>query len=186
MSVYGNVVGSVAASKPSATSVTLSASGWDSTSLTQTVTCSGILQDETAQLITVAPSSSSMTAVISSGAYCSGQGADSLTFTCTTVPTEALVFNVSWQDCNYITPPTLISFTFNGTSYQAEEGMIWSEWCESEYNTIGLSYDSNFVTYGGMHVLVDNSAVSPNVSIIANTAYNTGYEVVPPPPEEGA
>lgn len=91
-----------AATPPSSKQVTLSASGWDSSALTQTVTCSGILADETAQVITVAPASSSMTAVIESGAYCSAQGADSLTFTCTTVPTAALVFNVSWQACNYI------------------------------------------------------------------------------------
>lgn len=30
---------------------------------------------------------------------------------------------------------TLINFTINGTSYQAEEGMTWAEWCESSYNT---------------------------------------------------
>lgn len=36
-------------------------------------------------------------------------------------------------------PPsvTIISFTINGTSYQAEEGMTWAEWVDSEYNTPG-------------------------------------------------
>ena len=32
---------------------------------------------------------------------------------------------------------TLISFTINGTSYQADEGMTWAEWCESAYNNGG-------------------------------------------------
>ena len=30
---------------------------------------------------------------------------------------------------------TLITFTIGGTEYQAEDGMTWGEWCDSEYNT---------------------------------------------------
>lgn len=33
----------------------------------------------------------------------------------------------------------LISFTIDGTSYQAERGMTWREWCSSSYNTKGLT-----------------------------------------------
>ena len=32
---------------------------------------------------------------------------------------------------------SLISFTIENTSYQAEEGMTWTEWIESEYNVDG-------------------------------------------------
>lgn len=32
-----------------------------------------------------------------------------------------------------------ITFTIGGTEYQAEEGMTWGEWVDSEYNTIGAS-----------------------------------------------
>ena len=35
----------------------------------------------------------------------------------------------------YRGPKTLISFTINGTSYQAEEGMTWAEWIDSEYSS---------------------------------------------------
>lgn len=35
----------------------------------------------------------------------------------------------------YVAPVQKISFAIAGTSYQAEEGMTWAEWCESEYNT---------------------------------------------------
>ena len=28
----------------------------------------------------------------------------------------------------------LISFTVDGTIYQAEDGMTWAEWCDSKYN----------------------------------------------------
>ena len=31
--------------------------------------------------------------------------------------------------------PVIISFTIDGTSYQAEEGMTWAEWVASSYNT---------------------------------------------------
>ena len=31
----------------------------------------------------------------------------------------------------------IISFTINGTSFQAEEGMTWNQWCSSDYNTGG-------------------------------------------------
>lgn len=38
-------------SKPKVTTVTLTSSGWDSSAKTQTVSASGVLSDETAQLI---------------------------------------------------------------------------------------------------------------------------------------
>ncbi len=34
---------------------------------------------------------------------------------------------------------SLISFTIAGTSYQAESGMTWEQWCNSNYNTYGYS-----------------------------------------------
>lgn len=49
-----------------------------------------------------------------------------------------------------IAPPvTLISFTIDGTSYQAEEGMTWAEWVASSYNTIGayISTRNSLVIY---------------------------------------
>ena len=32
----------------------------------------------------------------------------------------------------------MITFTIEGTEYQAEEGMTWGEWCNSTYNTGGF------------------------------------------------
>lgn len=37
----------------------------------------------------------------------------------------------------------LINFTIGGTSYQAEEGMTWSEWTNSSYNTDGYYHDKD-------------------------------------------
>lgn len=73
---------------PKYQTVTLTAAGWSAN--TQTVTVSGVLADESAQLIQPMPAVASQNAYISSGVICSGQAANQLTFTCTTVPTEDL------------------------------------------------------------------------------------------------
>lgn len=78
-------------------SITLSASAWDSTSMTQTVTVSGVSSNEMKQLITLTPSLASQTSYYESGILCTGQAADSLTFTATTVPTEDLTVYVVIQ-----------------------------------------------------------------------------------------
>ena len=69
----------VEATKPLRRAVTLFASGWSSD--TQTVTVSGVLADETAQLITPVPALASQEAYYDAGIIGSGQAANSLTFT---------------------------------------------------------------------------------------------------------
>lgn len=81
---------------PKSVSITLPASGWSSN--TQTVTVSGVLADESAQLIQPMPAIASQSAYISAGVICSGQAANSLTFTCQTVPTENLTVYVVIQE----------------------------------------------------------------------------------------
>ena len=47
-------------------------------------------------------------------------------------------------------PKNLITFTIDGTSFQAEPGMTWAEWIDSEYNTNGYfihSLYTDMVTY---------------------------------------
>ena len=39
----------------------------------------------------------------------------------------------------------LITFTIDGTTYQAMNGMTWGEWVNSEYNTGGFSISNNAV-----------------------------------------
>ena len=75
-------------SAPKSVIVTLPASGWSSNA--QTVTVQGVLADESAQLIQPMPAIASQNAYITAGVICSGQAANQLTFTCTTVPTEDL------------------------------------------------------------------------------------------------
>lgn len=82
-------------SAPKSVTVTLPASGWSSN--TQTVTVSGVLADETKQLIQPMPAIASQSAYYAAGILCTGQAENQLTFTCTTVPTEDLTVYVVIQ-----------------------------------------------------------------------------------------
>lgn len=80
---------------PTSVTVILSASSWSSN--TQTVTVSGVSATETAQLITPTPAIASQSAYYEAGIMCTGQAANSLTFTCQTVPTSNLTVYVVIQ-----------------------------------------------------------------------------------------
>ena len=74
----------------------------------------------------------------------------------------------------------LITFTIDGVQFQAEEGMTWEEWVNSEYNT-GYSILSGLVlSYSGARVQKDNIDVLVTDILINNMSYNTvgvgGYE----------
>ena len=84
--------------KPISKSVTLSASGWDSSAKTQTVTASGVLADETKQLITPTPALASQTAYYEAVVLCTGQSADQLTFTAKKIPTDDLTVYITIQE----------------------------------------------------------------------------------------
>ena len=78
--------------------VTLSASAWNSSAKTQTTTVSGVLADETKQLITPTPAMASQDAYYNAGIRCTGQSADNLTFTAKTIPTADLTVYVTIQE----------------------------------------------------------------------------------------
>lgn len=72
---------------------------------------------------------------------------------------------------------TLISFTIVGTSYQAEEGMTWKEWVESEYSPDSY-YVSNGNVYTGETVKGDYPiyvVTRPEDEIIENEEYSVSY-----------
>ena len=64
----------------------------------------------------------------------------------------------------------LITFTINDTEYQAEEGMTWEEWVESEYNTSDyrITADGDVVTQDYDYVIGDRDHQE---YIIPNNAY---------------
>lgn len=54
------------------------------------------------------------------------------------------------------TTPTLISFTIDGTAYQAEEGMTWAEFVVSEYNVDNFYHNSTSDHPDGFIIDYDN------------------------------
>ena len=68
---------------------------------------------------------------------------------------------------------SLISFTIDGTSYQAEEGMTWGEWVESEYNTDGYLDQNGFIGKNATYlVCLENGGAVTTLSLIeANYNY---------------
>lgn len=86
----------VEGAKPLLRTATLTTSGWSGNS--QTVTVSGVVADTNAQLIYVSPADkASATAWGEAGVFCSGQGANSLTFVCDSVPSANIGVNISIQ-----------------------------------------------------------------------------------------
>lgn len=94
----------VSAPMPKAHKVTLTVAGWDASAKTQTVTVSGVLADETKQLIMPMPAMASQNAYAEAGIACTAQAANALTFTAQTVPTENITVYITVQD---VTPPQL-------------------------------------------------------------------------------
>lgn len=72
------------------TTVILPANGW-STSNTQTITVSGVTANNT---IFVSPSPASHMIYAESGAYCSAQANNALTFTCEYKPSDSITVNI--------------------------------------------------------------------------------------------
>ncbi len=76
--------------------VTLPASGWKNG--TQTVGVAGVATDEGAQLILPTPTLACQNAYYKAGILCTGQAADSLTFTADAAPAEDLTVYVVIQE----------------------------------------------------------------------------------------
>lgn len=87
---------------PNAIKITLTVAGWDNTAKTQSVTAIGVLADATKQEIRVMPVNAALDSpYIAAGVQCIAQAADSLTFGCETIPTEAIEVYVVIQYVNY-------------------------------------------------------------------------------------
>ena len=86
-----------------------------------------------------------------------------------------ITYNVSMENN---VAPTLISFTVAGKSYQAEEGMTWAEWVDSDYNVDGyktgvLGRDFDTTGYFGF----THHSGDSNVIATASSNYGTSYIV---------
>ena len=90
------------AEKPIMTTVTLSATGWNSSTKQQTAAVSGILADGTKQRVICSPVDESYDSAWNSCyVQCVGHGADSLTFQCDEIPTANVEVFVSIQSVSF-------------------------------------------------------------------------------------
>jgi hypothetical protein len=90
-------------------------------------------------------------------------------------------------DCavmNYVVGNNLITFTIEGETYQAEEGMTWGEWVESDYNTSGFKMlglnvgkvsDYYYYIYGFSQYSPADGKIQDIDPIQANYAYTLKY-----------
>ena len=103
LSTYSTLVrSSITAARPTVTLVTLKSTGW--TNKTQTVTVAGISSDEAAQRIIPIAHVDSRSAYNEAGCKGIGQGVDSLTFGCETVPSVDLKVWVEVKNVVDVTP----------------------------------------------------------------------------------
>lgn len=93
----GNAI-PVAAPVPKAHKAILTVAGWSSSAKTQTITVTGVLADETKQLIMPMPAMASQNAYAAAGIACTAQAANKLTFKAQTVPTEDVQVYVVIQE----------------------------------------------------------------------------------------
>lgn len=109
--IKGNGSGGLAAAtagtdyalRPTTRKVTLSASGWNSSTKQQTVTCSGVLSDTTKQLLIPTPvNTAAGNPYDEASIQMVAQGANSVTFYADTVPTESIDVYVTIYPINYL------------------------------------------------------------------------------------
>lgn len=153
----------------------LTASGWDSNSKTQRAEVTGILADETKQLIQPVPAISSQQEYMAAGIMATEQSDGALIFTAKTVPNTDLRVYINIQSVKYSV--NLISFSIDDAPFQAESGMTWYQWVGSQYNTAGFtcSSTSSFVydSQGTKTVVKGSSKVTGSGLIESEQAYTT-------------
>lgn len=79
-----------------------------------------------------------------------------------------------------IPPATMISFTIDGTLYNAEEGMTWYEWANSSYNTTAYTCagDDDTVISGINYIHYEYTEQYGRDSIAAGRAYRSTNEPI--------
>lgn len=90
----------IEAAMPQSRTVTLPTTGWTGSTVpySQTVSVSGVLADEAAQLVQIVPAADSMDAWEAAGAKCTAQAAGKLTFTAKEKPGGSLKIFVVLQE----------------------------------------------------------------------------------------
>ena len=84
---------------PKISTIILSSSSWNITTLQQEVAVTGISADQTSQIITISPDTSCYTEYLDAGAICIGQAENSLTFSVEEIPSSDFTVYVAVQNC---------------------------------------------------------------------------------------
>lgn len=75
----------------------------------------------------------------------------------------------------YVVHTPMVSFTIDGADHQGEEDMTWTEWCASEYNTIGcVNADAEELIYNSdntKQLMLNDVAVYGKDVLAAGAAY---------------
>ena len=152
LSTYSTLVrSSITAARPTVTLVTLKSTGW--TNKTQTVTVAGISSDEAAQRIIPIAHSDSRSAYNEAGCKGIGQGVDSLTFKCETVPSVDLKVWVEVKGVVDKTPPPIIeTWVIKDTAPVSEDYYILSKQT--------ISFTSNGETFTGLELETDGYVIN--------------------------
>lgn len=87
-------------SVPKTFGVTLTAAGWENN--VQAVAATGVLADETKQLIYIIPAKASVDAYVAAGCSCIAQGANSLTFQCKQAPSTNLTVYITIEEVDNV------------------------------------------------------------------------------------
>ena len=64
----------------------------------------------------------------------------------------------------------LITFTIDGTTYQAIDGMTWGEWCNSDYNAEGFYIYNSYVFFNtGKKCISNDQSTSSSLNAAKST-----------------
>lgn len=90
----------------------------------------------------------------------------------TTLPTSTSGIPSGWTVEDYV-EKNLITFTIDGVEYQAEEGMTWKEWVDSEYNILNYGIFNDYICNNSLLkcITVDSVYCTSNEVIISSKNY---------------
>lgn len=160
---------------PKAIKITLSVADWNTTAKTQSVTVPGVLSDATKQEIRVMPVNAALDSpYIAAGVQCVAQAANSLTFACETVPTEAIEVYVVMQDINYLFSATITVHVKSGVYVTLLKGSTTIDSKESTGTAVFTVMETG--TYR-IIVSTESSSMSNQVNVISGrTAYDVFFD----------
>lgn len=158
---------------PQAIKITLPIADWNTTAKTQSVTVPGVLSDATKQKISIMPVNAALDSpYASAGVQCVAQAADSLTFGCDTVPTEAIDVYVEMYNVNLLFSATITVHVKSGVYVTLLKGST----------TIGSKESTGTAVFTVMETgtyrvvaATESSSMSKQVDVISS---QTAYEVI--------